>query len=600
MNNIIVIGAVIFILISGIPIVGLGNSVNSERIYHDVDNVYFKIKETENTVLIFDDMIGGKEVKYWVHMIDNITIKGDSILLHLDPTTGRILDFQETWSDISSEDISKMIVSRYDFEPSDCLWKKLVLFPDKESCLFSYSFYEEYNYPLICWEVRYEDGNTILYDLNGSKIGYDIPIPSENGFALSGDCNEKRGDCWSEWRGNAASWFTKWCDSVESERFPTATELREVIQNPDLHFFYELAHGDYKRFQCGRETENYNTYFSSWLEEDMENRDRMKFAFIGSCGGMTNTGDGSFSFEFRKGTMEGTVTIGYTHMPDYPGSFGDTLPWQKTMFSYMNKGWTIKKSFDEACSYTPVLSDYVVFVGDENLKVKDNPPLIPDKPEGYIHLEVNESAEYSSKSYEPDGDMMYYMFDWGDGNTSEWIGPFESNTVITSSYQWMIPGVYSVKIRAKDVFDIESEWSDALNVFIKTKPPSDPIVNGTTNGKTGETYAYTFSSVDPEDEMITYMVLWGDGGNSCWMGPYYSGEIITVEHSYEEDGTYLIQVMAKDETGATSNWSTLEVSMPKSRFIPLEKLRIFSNIYNILNLGNNNLLKRHILDLIIA
>ena len=58
--------------------------------------------------------------------------------------------------------------------------------------------------------------------------------------------------------------------------------------------------------------------------------------------------------------------------------------------------------------------------------------------------------------------------------------------------------------------------------------------------------------------------------------------------------------MAKDETGATSNWSTLEVSMPKSRFIPLEKLRIFSNIYNILNLGNNNLLKRHILDLIIA
>jgi len=568
----------IFILLISISlsVVGFGSVSNNDK---DI-SVENEIAEVEDKSLIFNDLIGSKHVKYWQHKINNHTIKGDSILLHSNPKTGDVLYFQKEWSEIPGKLAQS---NNFDISVENTRWKQKVIFPDQESVVFSYTFQEPVEFPLKCLEVRFKNGSTFLYNVEGQKIGYDISMPVETGYALSGDCNDGQGDCWSQWRASASKWFNKWCDSIESVRFPTSTELREVLQDSDLHLFYELAHGDYRSFQCGREIDDYSRYHSAWLEEDMANRERMKFAFIGSCGGMTKTGDDSFSFEFRKGKMKGTVTIGYTHMPDYPGSFGDTLPWQETMFSCMDEGETIKESFDEACSYNPALRDHVVFVGDENLKVKDNPPLIPESPNGNIHFEVNESGEFKTDTYEPDGDSIYYQFDWDDGNTSSWIGPYESNTVVNCSYQWKNPGTYQVKVKAKDDCGFKSSWSDGLKVFVRTKPPSDPIINGSLNGEFGETYEYTFFSIDPENEKISYLIRWGDGDNTDWIGPYSSGEIIDIEHSYEEEGTYLIQAKAKDETGATSEWASLEVTMPKRKEINTLLLRFIDDCSTLIS-----------------
>lgn len=549
---------VLMLISTSLSVIGFDSIDENDKTFELLD----KIEKEEDKSLLFDGLIGDKHVKYWQHKINDIIIKGDSMLLHLNDTTGEVLYFQKDWSDISEELIMN---NNVEFIAENFIWKHMVIFPDEKSVSFSYAFLEPVKFPLKCLEVRFKNGSTFLYDLEGNKIGYDVSMPVEKGYALSGDCNDGLGDCWSEWRGSASRWFRKWTDFIDSVRFPSSTELREDITNPDLHFFYELAHGDYRSFQCGRESDNFNRYHSIWLEEDMINRERMKFAFIGSCGGMTKTNDDSFSYEFRRGYMKGTVTIGYTNMPDYPGSFGDTLPWQETMFTCMNEGKTIKESFDEACSYSPALMDHVVFVGDEELKVKGNPPLIPEKPTGNVHFEVNEIGKFKSVTYEPDADNIYYMCDWGDGNTSSWLGPFESNIVVNFSYQWHNPSTYYVKVKAKDEFGYESSWSDELKVFVRTKPPSKPIINGSLNGEYGENYEYTFTSIDPEDEMISYLIRWGDGDDTDWIGPYSSGEGVCIEHQYEEEGSYLIRARAKDETGATSDWASLEVTMPKNR-----------------------------------
>ena len=48
----------------------------------------------------------------------------------------------------------------------------------------------------------------------------------------------------------------------------------------------------------------------------------------------------------------------------------DSLDWQNTMFTYIDRGFSIKNAFLLASSLYPKLSDCVKFVGDEKIKIK--------------------------------------------------------------------------------------------------------------------------------------------------------------------------------------------------------------------------------------
>ena len=52
------------------------------------------------------------------------------------------------------------------------------------------TFFNEVKYPVICWEVRYIDGRTILYSPEGKPIGEGIPAPSEKAFCMNGFCSD--------------------------------------------------------------------------------------------------------------------------------------------------------------------------------------------------------------------------------------------------------------------------------------------------------------------------------------------------------------------------------------------------------------------------
>ena len=49
------------------------------------------------------------------------------------------------------------------------------------------------------------------------------------------------------------------------------------------------------------------------------------------------------------------------------------------------------------------------------------------------------------------------------------------------------------------------------------------------------------------------------------MGPFASGEEISVNHSFSKKGTYTISVRAKDIYDLNSNWANLVVEISKSR-----------------------------------
>ena len=73
---------------------------------------------------------------------------------------------------------------------------------------------------------------------------------------------------------------------------------------------------------------------------------------------------------------------------------------------------------------------------------------------------------YTFVSEDPDGDDLYYWLDWGDGNYSGWLGPVLSGDMISLSHGWNEKGTYNVKIKAKDIYDDISNWSEPIIVHI--------------------------------------------------------------------------------------------------------------------------------------
>jgi outer membrane protein assembly factor BamB len=99
--------------------------------------------------------------------------------------------------------------------------------------------------------------------------------------------------------------------------------------------------------------------------------------------------------------------------------------------------------------------------------------------------------------------------------------------------------------------------------FIDNQPPSQPIIDGESNGNPNQEYWYTLSSSDPDGNDVYYYINWGDDSNAGWFGPYPSGVEITVNHTWTRMGTYQMRVKSKDIYDSESDWSSLSVIMPK-------------------------------------
>lgn len=152
------------------------------------------------------------------------------------------------------------------------------------------------------------------------------------------------------------------------------------------------------------------------------------------------------------------------------------------------------------------------------------------------------------------------------GNNDGWVSAEEAFTYVEDSFEW--PD------------EIWNNWCYAhlymtdgvpgnLNItFIQennqSETPSTPSIEGPLYGETGETYSYNIRSIDPEDDDISYIIDWGDNQEEE-LGPNPSGETVTANHIWDEQGIYIIRVKAKDIHNFESDWATLEVSMPKTK-----------------------------------
>ncbi|HMA82827.1 MAG TPA: C25 family cysteine peptidase [Candidatus Thermoplasmatota archaeon] len=127
------------------------------------------------------------------------------------------------------------------------------------------------------------------------------------------------------------------------------------------------------------------------------------------------------------------------------------------------------------------VEEWILF-GDPTLAIAEDsdPPLKPTL-NGPTSGAIDEEQTYEALTTDPEGDAVFYMFDWGDDTYSEWFGPYESGEPISASYTWTEKGDYEIRVKAKDDHGVMGEWSDPLPISMPNSfswfAPFDWLVN---------------------------------------------------------------------------------------------------------------------------
>ena len=100
----------------------------------------------------------------------------------------------------------------------------------------------------------------------------------------------------------------------------------------------------------------------------------------------------------------------------------------------------------------------------------------PDKPAGKTRIKLDTEYTYKTSTSDLDGDQLYYKWNWGDGNESGWLGPYNSGDDCEASHIWIESGNYSIIVMAKDTNGGESEWSEPLNINPRTRASHDILL----------------------------------------------------------------------------------------------------------------------------
>jgi hypothetical protein len=75
--------------------------------------------------------------------------------------------------------------------------------------------------------------------------------------------------------------------------------------------------------------------------------------------------------------------------------------------------------------------------------------------------------DYTITTTDPDEEQIYYKMDWGDGDVTEWLGPFDSGVGVQTSHKFKEKSIFKIRAKAMDINGYQTPWTD---LFIVTMP----------------------------------------------------------------------------------------------------------------------------------
>ena len=140
----------------------------------------------------------------------------------------------------------------------------------------------------------------------------------------------------------------------------------------------------------------------------------------------------------------------------------------------------------------------------------------------------------ASTSYDPDGVIVSYFWDFDDGTNA--LG-------VIVDYSYAEDGTYTVTLTVTDNDDLTN--SDTATKIIENRPPVALFTQSVADVKTSKSTRFDAGiSYDPDGTIESYFWDFGDETNATG---------VEVIHSYEDDGSYIVTLTVTDDDGATNS-----------------------------------------------
>lgn len=206
-------------------------------------------------------------------------------------------------------------------------------------------------------------------------------------------------------------------------------------------------------------------------------------------------------------------------------------------------GYTVTVTDDDGATH--------VYSGTFTATEPNVPPVSGFTASGsYLTLSVDASA-----SYDTDGNIVSYLWDWGDGS-------YGSGAVTSKTY--VAEGIYNFSLTTMDNDGATNTSSGSYNAV--AEPANAPPVSSLSYTIVGSVLSVDGTgSSDSDGSIVLYTWSWGDGSTNT------TGS--TASHTYV-DGTYTFTLTTEDDDGATHTISQAIVIDTAPAAIPEPSLSV--------------------------
>jgi len=199
---------------------------------------------------------------------------------------------------------------------------------------------------------------------------------------------------------------------------------------------------------------------------------------------------------------------------------------------------------------------------DDNPPYDPLPPLPPEPTNQKPVADASASERFGfvgtpvtfngSRSYDPDEDGYIASGHWDFGDGTNFTAKIVAHTYSKS-------GIYTVTLTVTDNNGDTDTCEIIVVISQANRPPSNPVIDGHTNGSKSTEYMYVAVSTDLDDHDVRYIFNWDDGTDNAITDFVENGTSGNATHIWESAGVYLVMAYAEDEYNATSGTTELMV-----------------------------------------
>jgi len=167
--------------------------------------------------------------------------------------------------------------------------------------------------------------------------------------------------------------------------------------------------------------------------------------------------------------------------------------------------------------------------------VEYSEPAAPNNPPsaGFNTVCAVLACNFSDTSADSDGSIGSWLWDFGDGNSSNAQNP---------SHSYAAPGTYTVTLTVTDDDGADDSASQSVTVTALNEAPSAAFTSSITDLDVN----FTDSSTDNDGTIDSWAWDFGDGSSSTAQNP---------SHSYASAGSYTVSLTVTDDDGADDSTS---------------------------------------------